>query len=298
MAKEPEDRFPDAVAFSEALDAAVARVGLTRPGSGVVATHSPTRVMAVGGRPELPGSARARLHGIPDGIAAEPATPRPSSGSTGRVAPEPPQRNTAGILAVAVIVGVALLAVGSTFAAPALSAHPLPSGLPSTAGPSSATPTPTPTPTPRKPSPSAEVTIPTLHGKLAAAERTLRLAGLALGRVSRTDSAEPAGTVLGQAPDAGQVVPRGTRVDVEVASGANAVPTTAGLSAAAAVAVLQSAGFTAASDRAVVDATATVLRSEPAEGTVLRLGVTVTLIVDGDATPTPTPTPTSSAATP
>jgi serine/threonine-protein kinase len=296
MAKEPEDRFPDAAAFSEAIDAAVARLGLTQLGASGVPTYSPTRVMAAGGRPALPGNARAQRHGNPDSSPAEPANPRPLVGSTGRVTSEPPPRNTAGILAVAAIVGVALLAVGSAFAAPARSAHPLPSAPPSTAGTPSATPTPTPTRT--KPSLSAEVTIPTLHGTLAAAERTLRLAGLGLGRVSRAESAEPSGTVLGQAPDAGRVVPRGTRVDVEVASGANAVPTTAGLSAAAAVAALQSAGFTAASDRAVVDATATVLRSEPAEGTVLRLGVTVTVILDSAATPIPTPTPTASAATP
>jgi len=199
---------------------------------------------------------------------------------------------------VAAIVGVAVLAVVSTFAAPALSAHPLPSGLPSMAEPSSATPTPTSRPT--RASLSADVTVPTLHGKLAAAERTLRLAGLTLGQVSRGDSPEIAGTVLGQSPDAGRVVPRGIRVDIVVASGANAVPVTAGLSAAAAVATLQSAGFVAASNRAVVDATATVLRSEPAEGSVLRLGVTVTLILDGDAsgTPTPTLTPTQTPAAP
>jgi serine/threonine-protein kinase len=296
MAKEPEDRFPDAATFTEALDAAIARVGLTHLGARAVGTYDPTRVMAAGARPELPGSTRAQLYGIPEGIPAEPATPRPSSVPAGRPAVEPPRRNTAGILAVAAIVFVALLAVGSTFAAPALSARPVPSGLPSSAAPSSATPTPTPTPT--KPGLSAEVTIPTLHGKLAAADRTLRLAGLALGRVTRTDSAEPAETVLGQAPDAGHVVARGTRVDIEVASGANAVPPTSGQSAAAAMAALQSAGFTAAANLAVVDATAPVLRSEPAEGTVLRLGVTVTVILGSDASAAPTPTAAESASAP
>jgi len=297
MTKEPEDRFPDAAAFTEALDAALSRVGLTQVSAGAAA-YGPTRVMAVGTRPELPGSARAQLHGIPEVMAPVGRSSRPVPGSAGRVAPEPLPRNTTGLLAVAAIVGVAVLAVVSTFAAPALSAHPLPSGLPSMAEPSSATPTPTSRPT--RASLSADVTVPTLHGKLAAAERTLRLAGLTLGQVSRGDSPEIAGTVLGQSPDAGRVVPRGMRVDIVVASGANAVPVTAGLSAAAAVATLQSAGFVAASNRAVVDATATVLRSEPAEGSVLRLGVTVTLILDGDAsgTPTPTLTPTQTPAAP
>jgi len=301
MAKEPEDRFPDATAFTGAIDEALARIGTTQLRSGVAATYNPTRVMAVAARPELPGSARAQQHGIPEErLASSPDTRsgRRVAGSTGSMASEPAQRNTAAILAVAAIVGVALLAVVSTFVAPVISAHPLPSPLPSVTGPASATPTPTPSPT--RASLSAEVSVPTLHGKLAAVERALRLAGLTLGQVSRTDSAESAGTVLGQAPDAGQVVPRGTRVDVEVASGANVVPATAGMSAAAAVATLQSAGFAAASNRSVVDATATVLRSEPAEGTVLRLGVTVTLILDGGApgTPTPTLTPTQTATAP
>jgi serine/threonine-protein kinase len=296
MAKEPEDRFPDAAAFSEALDAAVARVGLTQRGSGAVATYSPTRVMAVGGRPELPGSARAELHGIPDDSPVEPAASRSLVGSTTRTASEPPARNTAAIVAVAAIVGVALVAVVSTFAAPVISAHPLPSGSPSVTEPAS--PTPTPTPTPTRASLSAQVSVPTLHGKLTAAERTLRQAGLTLGQVSRADSAESAGTVLGQSPDPGAVVARGTAVDLQIASGSNLIPATAGLSAAAAVATLESAGFRAATNRAVVDATAIVLRTEPAEGTVLRLGVTITLILDSGPAPTPTPTPTPTSSAP
>jgi serine/threonine-protein kinase len=290
MAKEPEDRFPDAAGFMEAVDEALARVGTTQVRSGVAPTHTPTRVMAVAGRPELPGSARALAHGVPAARLTEPPDHqgrRPGPGSTGRPL-EPTPRNTAGFVAVAAIVGVALLAVASTFAAPAMTAHPLPSVLPSF----TAEPSPTPTPTASKASLSAEVTIPTLHGKVSAAERALRAAGLTLGQVSRIDSAEPAGTVLGQAPGAGLIVARGAAVNLQVASGANAIPPTAGLTAAAAVATLQSAGFAAATNRAVVDATAMVLRTEPAEGTVLRLGVTVTLILDGDTTPSPTPTPT------
>ncbi|HSK33895.1 MAG TPA: PASTA domain-containing protein [Propionicimonas sp.] len=276
MAKEPEDRFPDAAAFGEALVGALSWVGFTQLHSGVAAPYTPTRVMAVAVRPGLSGVAPARQLG----------------GNRTEAVP----RNPAAIIAVAAIVGVALLAVLNTFAAPAMSAHPPQSVLPPTTEATSARPTPRPT----KASLSAAVTVPTLHGKLATAERALRAAGLLLGRVSRDESAEPAGTVLGQSPEAGQVVARGAAVNLQVASGANSVPATAGLTAAAAVATLQSAGFGAATYRDVLDATATVLRTEPVEGTVLRLGVTVTLILDGDPTPSPTttPTPTTTASAP
>jgi serine/threonine-protein kinase len=299
MAKEPEDRFPDATAFTGAIDEALTRSGTTQLRSGVAATYNPTRVMAVAARPELPGSARARQHGISEerwAPSPESRSGRPVAGRTGSMASAPAQRNTAAIVAVAAIVGVALVAVVSTFVAPAISAHPLPSPVPSVTAPVSARPTPTPTAT--RASLSARVSVPTLHGKLAAAERALRLAGLTLGQVSRIDSPEAAGTVLGQAPDAGEVVARGAAVNLQVASGSNAVPATAGQSAAAAVATLESAGFRSATNQAVVDATAIVLRTEPAEGTVLRLGVTVTLILDGGPHPTPTVTPTSTPSSP
>ena len=272
MAKEPDDRFPDATAFAQALDEALARVDATQVHGTAAATYTPTRVMATAAPPRLPG---------------------PSGGS----APESAPGNPAATFAIAAIAAVAVLAVVSTFAAPAISAHPLPSMSPPTeASPLPSSPTPTPSPT--RASLSAEVPVPTVHGKLGAAERALRAAGLALGRVTRVTSAEAAGTVLGQAPDAGQVVARGASVDLQVASGSNAVPPTGGLAAAAAVATLESAGFAVAMDMALSDATVAVLRTEPAEGTILRLGVTVSVILDGVPTPTPSPTPTSSATTP
>jgi len=247
MAKEPVDRFPDAAAFTSALAGALARVGVTQVRDGSEAVQR-TRVMPLASRPEL---ARG---------------------------------NPAARWAVAGIVGVALVAVVSTFAAPAMSAHPQPSALTLTPASIPATPTPTPT----RASPSAVVTVPTVHGKLAAAERALRAAGLTLGEVARVDSAEAAETVLGQSPDYGQRVARGSAVDLQVASGSNAVPATAGLSVAAALATLESAGFASATNPAVVDAAATVLGTEPGEGVVLRLGVTIALVLDPGSVPTPT----------
>ncbi len=302
MAKEPEDRFPDATAFAGALEAALARIGPAQLRAGASPALHQTRVLAPPARPELPGSARLRQHGVPDGrrLGAPDSSPARratfSEGSTGSEgsggSAQPASRNTAAIVAVTAIIAVAVLAVASTFAAPAMSARPLPNTSPSAAEPSRTTATPSPSAT--RASLSAEVTVPTVHGTLTAAERALRSAGLAVGEVSEALSPKREGTVLAQAPDAGQVVPRGTRVDLRVASGSNAVPVTSGLTAAAAVAVLESAGFAAATDRPVVDATTAVVRTEPVDGTVLRLGVTVTIILDGEpppASPSATPTP-------
>ncbi len=294
MAKEPEDRFPDVAGFLEAIDAALARGGLThmRPG----ATYNPTRVMALAARPELPGSLHAEQHGIPLTRSPEPmlrsAAPR-TVGSAGPTVPAPPPQNTAGIVAVVAIVGLALLAVVSTFAAPALSAHPLPTAEPTIARPSSPAAAPTPTPVVTSASPSDTIKVPKLRGNLDAARHQLLAAGLAVGQISGWLSPKPDGTVLSQVPKSGQFVPRGTAVAIHVAAGMNKVPSTAGLTVEAATAALEAAGFIAATNPSVADSTATVLRSEPRLGMVWHVGDTVTLILE-DATPTPTPTPTSS----
>jgi serine/threonine-protein kinase len=113
--------------------------------------------------------------------------------------------------------------------------------------------------------------------------------------------------VLALSPAPGSWLAEGDPVDLQVASGSNSVPATANLAQAEAVAALQNAGFTAA---VVVRAEAaavpgTVLASQPADATVLRLGTTVTLTVAGAVvvpstssppeTPTPTTTPVGSA---
>jgi serine/threonine-protein kinase len=300
MAKEPSDRYLDAAEFRTAVGEALSRAGTSRgvlsPGVTGQAGHSPTRVMPTPGRPELPGSARARLHGVParstadlDYLAPAAAVSAPSD-----VVLPPPSRNPAATIAIAAVVAVALLAVLSTFAAPS-AARPSPTGLPST-------PSPSASPTPSRSSAPAVVSVPTLHGTLAAAERALRASGLTLGQVVRSESSERAGSVLGQSPDPGRQVARGSAVNLEIASGANAVPPTAGLTAAAAVATLESAGFVAVTSRLADDWSAPVIGTEPAAGTVLRLGVTVTVILDGAPAPTPGPTPspsgTATASTP
>ena len=88
-----------------------------------------TRVLPLPGRPELPGSARARLHGMPmeadarldylEAPAVEcPPVESPPTGALPLNGKQPePSRNPAAPLAVAAVAWVALLAALSTFVA-------------------------------------------------------------------------------------------------------------------------------------------------------------------------------------
>jgi serine/threonine-protein kinase len=301
LAKEPGRRFADATQFRAAIrDALPPRTARTPPVTGArPAEPTPTRVLPLrsGWEPGESTSPTA-THLAP--VAARPAHGldylEPSSDDTaaGGVPPRTARPAGGGVLVAGVaIAAIAVLAVLSAFAP---TSHP------------QEAPTPVWTPTPAvsvSASPTAtraaavRIIVPTLHGTLAEVESALKAAGLTLGQVSHLESAEPSGTVLEQKPDAGAAVARGTAVNVQLASGSNIVPPVAGLSAAAAVAALQSAGFTVAADTPILAGTTTVLGTEPAEGTVLRLGVTVTLVLDaGFATPTPTPSgsPTATAS--
>jgi eukaryotic-like serine/threonine-protein kinase len=175
-------------------------------------------------------------------------------------------------------------------------------GMTSTSGPlvsasvatsPSATPTPTPT---ASPSVAMAATVPTLYGDLVSAQAALEAAGMTLGRVRRIDSAEPSGKLLKQVPDAGAVPRRNGTVDLTVASGRNRVPSVAGLSMVAAVAVLESAGFRV--DGSALGSDALVGGSQPVKGTRLAVGVTVRLVaasVDVPPSATPQPSPSTSA---
>lgn len=282
MAKEPDRRFPDADQFRAAVRAALAPSG-RRPA--VLASGGdrcpPTAVLPLG-RGQRPGQRPLDyLEPVATDAGAAPADEWSF--------PEPSGWNpvVAGVLAV--VAALTVLAVVSATSNDGSS----PRQVATTAA---VTPEPTPslsaTPT-RKPKP-VEVRVPVLTGTLADAERVLRDAGLFVGEIARSPSPEAAGAVLEQSPDAGALVQRGSTVNLEVASGTNAVPDVAGLTAAAATAELESAGFAAAADTQGADPTTPVLGSEPAAGVVLRLGVTVTLRL---AAPTPS-APASSPGTP
>lgn len=176
---------------------------------------------------------------------------------------------------------------------PSVSPDPSPSTSPSEpAAPSpsaSTTPSATPSPTP-PPSGSMRVSVPVLTGTLAEAQDALRGVGLVLGEVTRADSPEPADTVLGQRPAAGRGVLAGAAVNVTVASGRNVVPTVVGMTLGAAVAELESAGFEPVLEDPNAPPTLPASGTAPGARTVLRLGVSVTVLV-GQPEPTPSPTP-------
>jgi len=124
--------------------------------------------------------------------------------------------------------------------------------------------------------------VPVLDGSLSEVELRLRGAGLAVGTISRVSSPELAGTVLGGSRSAGERLEPGSAVDLQVASGSNVVPDVTGTSPGAARALLEAAGFVPVvveSEAVSSTITETVLGTQPGPGTVLRLGVSVTLEV-------------------
>ncbi|MFD2797063.1 serine/threonine protein kinase [Promicromonospora vindobonensis] len=177
---------------------------------------------------------------------------------------------------------------------PLASRDPSPTATPSRTATSSPSATPTSSATATAtaaPPPSTErARVPVLTGTLAEAQVALGDAGLVLGEVTRADAPEPADTLLGQRPRAGRSVREGAAVDVTVASGRNAVPTVEGMTLGAAVAELESAGFEPVLEDPNAPPTLPASGTTPLAGTVLRLGVSVTVLI-GEPEPTPSGSP-------
>lgn len=216
----------------------------------------------------LAGWAAVAAPGLPDGGAA----PSPSASASSSASP-----------------------TASRSASPSPSSsgsnEPSPSATPSGTATPTASASPTPSATASVPPPGGErVAVPVLTGTLAEAQNALRDVGLVLGEVTRADSPEPADTVLGQRPVAGRRVVEGTAVDVVVASGRNAVPEVVGMTLGAAVAELESAGFEPVLEDPNAPVTLPTSGTAPRAGTVLRLGVSVTVLV-GQPEPTPSGSP-------
>ncbi|CAL8978968.1 Serine/threonine-protein kinase PknB [Propionicimonas sp. T2.31MG-18] len=302
LTKDPSRRFENAERFRMAIaDAVTPGRGL---GSGeeraaaCTDAYPRTRVIRAPGAAWSP-SVRDRVEALPRSrrddamgylsasVAGDFPPLGPGPGSRGRGVP-------AGVVVAGVAIAVvAVISVLSPFAGAATRPRPLGSETPLRPSSASATASATETPTAAR-----RVAVPSLHGTLDAAERRLRAAGLVLGEISATVSAEPAGTVLGQSPEPGLRLVPGAAVNVEVASGSNEVPRVAGMTVGAAVAALQSAGFTITTGQVTVSATTPVLRTEPDGGTVLRLGVPISLILDNDTATPPAGAPTSGPPTP
>ncbi|PZF80762.1 protein kinase domain-containing protein [Jiangella anatolica] len=141
------------------------------------------------------------------------------------------------------------------------------------------------------------VAVPQLEGAtLAEARSLLDRAGLALGELDRQDSARPADTVLASEPAVGVELQPGAVVTLTLASGNQLVPEARGLGIGEARARVQDAGFAVEETPVEVagEPPGTVLEVQPAAGTSLRLGSTVTLVVAVGPPPTPDPSPTPS----
>lgn len=181
----------------------------------------------------------------------------------------------------------------SSSPAPSVSREPSPTATPrTTAAPSPSTPaTPAPSATtgPTAAPPPTRVPVPVLVGTLAEAQAALGEAGLVLGEVRRTEAPDPQDAVLDQRPAGGRAVSPGTAVDVTVASGRNVVPMVAGMTLGAAVAELETAGFEAVPEDANAPPTLPASGTAPPAGTVLRLGVSVT-VLGGEPEPMPSGT--------
>ena len=128
---------------------------------------------------------------------------------------------------------------------------------------------------------------------LAEARVVIEGSGLTVGALTIENSARAGDTVLGSSVPAGEPATRGTAVDLRVASGSNLIPPTAGESSDEAIAAVQAAGFAVLVTRTRTYAVGAdrVLLTDPAAGTLMRLGTTVTITV---ASPLVTPNPSPS----
>jgi len=130
-----------------------------------------------------------------------------------------------------------------------------------------------------------QVAVPYEGGKTAS-DATTALGNLGLGANIEyvVDSSAPVGTVLKQSPDPNAPVKKGATVTLDIAV-PGTVPDVAGKSPDDARAILQSAGYKTGNNAYVQEGTeGTVARTEPAAGSGLHPGETVTLYVSGTPT--------------
>lgn len=289
MAKTPAHRYRNADQFRADLAEAARRIETAAPiaepeladldADGPDGEDAPTRLYPVGREAD---GAMSYLE------PARPERPSPTVPAAGGVFAA---IAAVGVVAVAIVIATVSASSGDTAATPSpTSSVPAAVASPSATGPQPTPPAPAPVPTPHDTQPVVEtVAVPALTGSLDEARASLVAAGLQLGRVIEIESERTGGRVLSQSPVAGGGMPRGSVVDVTVASGWNVVPQVSGMTIAAARAQLESAGFVAVASPVDAAATGTATGSQPAAGAVLRLGVTVTVT----AAPEPTPSATA-----
>lgn len=280
MGKSPEHRYPDTDTFRTDLDSAVRDATIRR------VPEPSTQLTRL-----LPGA-------VPTGLA-------PSTTATAVRAVTPLVRPARGgvivfLLVVVLVVGIGIATAtwsGARVAPGDDAAPPTPtqSAEPSPTPQNSNEPTPTTAPSstsPTEPLPPAAATIavPALAGQLADVQALLARNGLSAGTITRIDSPRPQGELIEQHPAAGDNVAAGSTVDLIIASGRNVVPNVTTLDVPAAVAALQTAGFTAAATAAAPGATITT--QEPVAGVSMPLGTQIVLRSQAStSTPGPTTNP-------
>jgi serine/threonine-protein kinase len=129
------------------------------------------------------------------------------------------------------------------------------------------------------------------------ARSTLEGVGLRVGKITREESGEAAGTVIEQSPAAGETLDKGEAVDLTVAK-PTPIPDVVDMTEEEAQTALEDAGFEVRVQEQDTTDTAEdgiVLDQSPAAGEERRQGSRVTIVVGrvAEATPTPTPSPTT-----
>jgi hypothetical protein len=149
------------------------------------------------------------------------------------------------------------------------------------------------------------VAVPDVTGMtVTQAGTTLTGAGFTTGKITQVQSAAgPQGTVVGQAPAAGEKAQKGSAVDLEVAGKPTptatpvAVPDVVGSSQSGAESQLTGAGFTVVVSQAQSAGVpaGSVISQDPQPGVMATQGSTVRIVVS-TGTPTATPTPSTSSS--
>jgi serine/threonine-protein kinase len=118
------------------------------------------------------------------------------------------------------------------------------------------------------------------------AEDALKRVGLTPGRITEQSDEHARGTIIASRPDAGQVVPTGTAVDLVLSAGPAelSMPDVIGRDLAEAKSTLEQLGLAVGEvtyDSTSVAPNGQVLEQNPASGTQIAPGTTVTLRVSG-----------------
>ena len=122
-----------------------------------------------------------------------------------------------------------------------------------------------------------------LVGKsLVDARAILASAGLVISQTNAVPSDKPQGTVLGVSPNGGLIIPSGSGVVLQIASGDIVVPLLVGLNEIQARTILVQAGFLVQQIEATdpTQVTGVVLAQAPDVGTTQTIGSTVTITIN------------------